>query len=398
MKYDFVSSPNRKGVGAFKWDLMYQTNPNELDEIIPFSVADMELKNPPELLQGMSEFAANAVYGYTGSTQAYCDAVIQFMKKRHNWEIKKEWIVHTPGVVPALYQLINTFTKPGEGVIIMRPVYYPFTSAVEDTGRRLVNVALKETNGCYTIDFDALEKAAAEPDVKAIIICNPHNPVGRVWTREELSRLSQICMDNDVLIISDEIHFDFIMKGYQHTVLSSISEEVAQKSIVCTAPSKTFNIAGAQVSNIIIQNESMREKFLRSLKAGGAFTLNMFAYKACELVYNNCCDWFDELLRLIEGNKKLLEDYISKNIPSFRVSPLEGTYLVWIDCRSLGLSHEELGKFMQEKAHLYFDEGNMFGPEGDGFVRWNIACPKEKLYEGLERLNHAVKKLTIKGV
>lgn len=395
MKYDFASAPNRRNTGSFKWDLMYKSGSDIPDSVIPFSVADMELENPPELLEGMSKYVADAVYGYTGPTKAYFDSVIKFLKKRHNWDIQKEWIVYTPGIVPALYQLVSTFSNPGEGVIIMRPVYYPFSTAVEQTGRKLVNVSLLEKDGVYTIDFDGLEKAAAAPDVTMMILCSPHNPVGRVWTKEELARVAEICIRNNVLIVSDEIHFDFVMKGYEHTILSMLSEEIADRVIVCTAPSKSFNLGGVQVSNIIIKNAEMRSKFMNYMKFNGFFSLSMFAFKACELVYENCNEWFDELLELLNENKKLVEDYIAENIPQLRVYPLEGTYLMWIDCRGLGLSTEELKKLMEEKAYLFFDDGTMFGPEGDGFERWNIACPKQKLVEALERLKSAISELKL---
>lgn len=393
MKYDFENAPNRRGTGAFKWDSMLEAKPDAGENVIPFSVADMEFANPLPMREGLSKFAMEAVYGYTGPTQAYYDAVIKFMKERHNWDVKKEWIVTSPGVVPALFSLVQAFTEPGEGVIIMRPVYYPFSMSVEETGRRLCNVPLIEKDGRYEMDFEALERTAKEPDVKLMILCSPHNPVGRVWTRDELAKLAEVCNSNGVMILSDEIHFDFVFPGHEHTVLATLSEEIAQKNIFCTAPSKTFNLGGVQVSNIIIPNEDIRKTFLKHQKASGMISLNLFSYKICELAYNECGEWYDELMQVLDTNRRLVESYITEKIPQIKVVPLEGTYLQWLDCRALGMKGKELEAFMQEKAQLFFDEGAMFGPEGDGFERWNLACPTKCLQEGLDRLYEAVQAL-----
>ena len=393
MRYDFECAPNRRKTGEFKWDSMLRSNPDVAENVIPFSVADMEFQNPLPMREGLADFVRHSVYGYTGPTQAYYDSVIRFMKERHDWDIKKEWIVTSPGVVPALYSLVQAFTEPGEGVIIMRPVYYPFSGAVEGTGRKLCNVPLLEKDGHYFMDFDALEQAAKEPDTKLMILCSPHNPVGRVWTRDELLQLTEICNSNGVMILSDEIHFDFVFAGHQHTVLATLSDDVAQKNIFCTAPSKTFNLGGVQVSNIIIPNEDIRKKFIHYQKKSGMISLNLFAYKICELAYNECGEWYEELMQVLDTNRRLIEDYIRRNIPQIKVIPLEGTYLQWLDCRALGLKGKELEAFMQNKAQLFFDEGMMFGPEGDGFERWNLACPTKHLEEGLERLRCAIETL-----
>lgn len=393
MKYNFETAPDRRGTGAFKWNSMYEAKPDVSDGVIPFSVADMEFQNPQPLLDGMAKYVSEAVYGYTGPTHAYYESVINYMKRRHNWDIQKDWIITTPGVVPALNELVKAFSEPGDGVIITRPVYYPFSMAIENSGRKLVNVSLINRNGHYEMDFEGLEKAAKDPSTKLMILCSPHNPVGRVWTEDELRKLASICNSNGVMILSDEIHFDFVFPGHKHTVLATLSEEIAQNNIFCTAPSKTFNLGGVQVSNIIIPNPKLREQYNEYHKSMGMLSLNMFAYKIGELVYNTCGDWFEELMQVLDTNRKLVEQYITTYLPQIKVIPLEGTYLQWLDCRALGMSGKELETFMQENAELFFDEGYIFGEEGDGFERWNLACPTKYIQEGLERLRKAVEAL-----
>ena len=393
MKYNFETAPDRRGTGAFKWNSMYEAKPDVSDGVIPFSVADMEFQNPQPLLDGMAKYVSQAVYGYTGPTHAYYESVINYMKRRHNWDIQKDWIITTPGVVPALNELVKAFSEPGDGVIITRPVYYPFSMAIENSGRKLVNVSLINRDGHYEMDFEGLEKAAKDPSTKLMILCSPHNPVGRVWTEDELRKLASICNSNGVMILSDEIHFDFVFPGHKHTVLATLSEEIAQNNIFCTAPSKTFNLGGVQVSNIIIPNPKLRERYNEYHKSMGMLALNMFAYKVGELVYDTCGDWFEELMQVLDTNRKLVEQYIATYLPQIKVIPLEGTYLQWLDCRALGMSGKELETFMQEKAELFFDEGYIFGEEGDGFERWNLACPTKYIQEGLERLRKAVEAL-----
>lgn len=394
MKYDFETAPNRRGTGSFKWKSMIAAKPDVGENVIPFSVADMEFTNPPPMREGLAKFALEAVYGYAGPTRAYYNSVIGYMHRRHNWEIEKDWIVTASGVIPALYDLVRALTQPGDAVIIMRPVYYPFSLAVENAGRALRNVALLEKEGRYTIDFEGLERAAQDPQTKLMLLCSPHNPVGRVWTRDELLRIAQICNSNGVTIISDEIHFDFAFPGHEHTVLATLSKEIEQNNVFCTAPSKTFNLGGVQVSNIVIPNEELRSKYQNFKTANGTFTLNTFAYKICELAYTECDEWFVELMQVLERNRRLVKEYIENHIPRLRAIPLEGTYLQWIDCRDLGMRGCELENFMQQKAQLFFDEGYVFGEEGDGFERWNLACPTRYIQEGLERLRKAVDSLS----
>lgn len=389
MKYDFETLISRKGVGSSKWDGMYKINPNLSTNIVPFSVADMEFKNAPQIAEGIYEYLKNNIMGYTNATDSYYDAVISWWKRRHDWEIKKEWIVEYPGIVPALYHFVKLFTKENEGVILMTPVYYPFYNAVRKGGRKIVESQLKLNGNRYEIDFEDFETKAKDPANTLFIMSNPHNPVGRVWTEEELRKIEKICRENGVMVVSDEIHADLVLKGYKHTTFGKISKN----SIICTAPSKTFNTAGLMTSNVIIENPQLKEKVYNYREEQAVFFCNMAGYKACEIAYNQCEDWLEELLTVLENNKKLINEYISEKLPQIKIIELEGTYLQWLDFRNLGMKGEELEKFMTEKAMLFLDEGYIFGECGDGFERINLACPTWVLKEALDRLYVAVQKL-----
>jgi aminotransferase/cystathionine beta-lyase len=390
MKYDFETVVNRLNCGSAKWEQMKEWNQNVSKGIIPFSVADMEFKNPPEIVEELKKYIASTVLGYTIPTEGYLNSVCGWMKKRHDWEIKPEWIIGSAGVVDAFYSAIKAFSEPGDGVIIMTPVYYPFHTAISRNNRVIVRNPLKNNGSRYEIDYDDLERKAMDPKNKILLFCSPHNPVGRVWSREELERVGKICLENDVLIISDEIHFDLIMPGYKHTVFATISEELSDRMLVCTAPSKTFNLAGLQTSNIIIPNQKLREAYLREVESNGFFTLNILGFKACETAYSECEPWLEELLKVIYRNHLELKKYIVDNIPAIKVYDLEGTYLQWMDFNGLGLDKDELEKVMHEKAELFFDEGYLFGDEGNGFERMNLACPTKVLLDALKRLKKTV--------
>lgn len=393
--YNFTDIYPRQKHGSAKWDEMYAVCAQPKEQVIPLSVADMEFATPPEIIEGLREFVLeNPVLGYSEATDAYYDAVQGWMRRRHQWEIEREWIVPTPGIVPALYPAIRAFTDEGDGVIIMPPVYYPFRFSAERCGRVVVDNPLRFNgkSNRYEIDFADLEEKAKDPKNKLLIFCSPHNPVGRVWTKEELSEVARICLENDVLVVSDEIHFDLVLPGYQHTVFSRANEAVADRCIICTAPSKTFNIAGVQVSNVIIRNETLRRQFRLQMESTGMGGLNYFAYKSCEIAYNQCEGWAEEMLRHIEENRQLVETYVKERIPELSVMPMEGTYLLWIDCRRLGMNAEELEAFMQ-KAQLFLDEGYIFGQGGAGFERINLACPARYIQAALERLEAAVASL-----
>jgi aminotransferase/cystathionine beta-lyase len=369
---------------------MLQKKPNVSAGVVPLSVADMELVTPPEIIAGLKAFLDKAVLGYTMPTGAYNQAVAGWMAKRHRWNINPEWITLSPGVITAFFTAVRAFTEPGDGVIIQPPVYHPFTRAVKANHRTLVHNPLILENGTYLIDYDDLEQKARDPKNKLIILCSPHNPVGRVWKKEELQRVAEICLRNKVLMVSDEIHFDILMPGVEHTVYAALSEEAAQNCVVCTAPSKTFNLAGMKTSNIITPNKELREKLTSQFAQNGSSMLGILGLKACEIAYTQCETWLDEFLLLLKANHDLVKSFFAKNIPQVRVFPVEGTYLQWLDFRAFNLDYLELEKFMINEAEWFTDEGVVFGDAGKGFERINLACPTAVLEEALERLHKAV--------
>lgn len=391
MKYDFETLVSRKNIGSSKWDLMSKVNPDVKDNIVPFSVADMEFKNSPQIVEGLKKYIDSSIMGYTEATEEYYKAVCNWMERKHDWKIRKEWIAEFSGVVPALYTIIRALTKEDDNVLIMTPVYYPFYKAITTNNRKVINTELVLCKDHYEINFEDFEEKAKLEKTKLLILCNPHNPVGRVWSEEELKKIGEICIENNVVVVSDEIHFDLIMPGFKHTVFANMCEEFANNSVICTAPSKTFNLAGLQTSNIIIPNKKIRDKIISERRTAiGNSGLNIFGYKACEIAYNECEDWLDELIKILAVNKKLVEDFMKENIPEIKVIDLEGTYLQWLDFKSLEKDHKALEKFMQIEAQFFLDEGYIFGDEGKGFERINLACPTRVLKEALERLLEAV--------
>ena len=389
MKYDFETLVDRSQNGSAKWNGMKDHNPAVAKNIAPLSVADLDLKLAPEIAEGMLEFMQNnPVFGYTNGTAAYYDAVINWMKDKHNYQVEKEWIVLSNGVVPALSDGVTAFTEENDGVIIFTPVYYPFYRAIELNNRRVQRCPLINHENSYQIDFDKFEELAKQANTKLLILCNPHNPVGRVWTKEELEKIADICLNNGIIILSDEIHEDLTMPGYTHYPIAVLSEVIGDITVTCTAPSKSFNIAGLQGSNIIIKNKELRAKFIAQPEKKGFFTLNTLSFEATRLAYTKGDAWLAEFKTLIHHNYDILVDFIKKNLPSVTVYPLEGTYLAWLDFRNLGYDYLELEKKMIA-ADLYLDEGYVFGQEGEGFERINIACPTWVLKEALERLKNA---------
>ncbi len=385
MKYDFTSIPDRSGKGSAKWD----SAKNASTEFVPLSVADMEFPTARPIVEAVKNVAETQILGYTNPTEEYYNAVVSWMKRRHNFEIKKEWLLQTPGIINALSMLIETVTAPSDGVIVMPPVYYPFDMTITATGRHSVFCPLIENGGRYEIDYKLLEEKARDTKNTAVLFCNPHNPVGRVWSAEELARVAEICCNNGVFIIDDEIHNDLIMPECRHTVMANIGERVKNNIAVCTAPSKTFNLAGVQCSNIIIPNDEIRTRALIRNKMNMQMHLNIFAYAACTAAYNECEEWLDELIEVISDNAKCVETFMENNFPEIKVYPLEGTYLQWLDMRSLGMTHIELRE-MLENAGIYLDNGEMFGPLGRGFQRINLACAKSTIEGMLERFKKAV--------
>jgi len=389
MKYDFTTLIDRSNQGSFKWNGMKRLYPDVPSGIVPFSVADMELKNPPEVVEGLKKYLDEAILGYTGPTEAYYKAIVQWMKRRHSWNIQPEWIVTSSGVVTAFQAAIKSVIQPKDGVIVLSPVYYPFYSAIKRFGGNTVCVELLNECGKYSIDFEALEEACKDDNNKLLLFCSPHNPVGRVWTKEELEKIGELCLDYGLVIISDEIHHDLVLSKAKHTVFATLSDELAQRMIVCTSPSKTFNLAGMQTSNIVIPNEFLRKNFSDALNEISKSGLNALGYKACELAYNHSEQWLEELLKLIEHNCELVCKCMNTYFPEVVVSPLEGTYLLWLDFRAFGLSKEALEEKMIKEALWFTDEGYLFGEAGIGFERINLACPSWVLEEALIRLRKA---------
>jgi putative C-S lyase len=351
----------------------------------------MEFPIAPEIRQGLLDYLESAIPGYGQLGPSYYAAVCSWMKKRHAWDIQPEWIVPSNGVVPALFHCVEAYSKPGEGVIIMPPVYPPFYQAARRNQRKTVLCPLVIRNGRYEMDFTLLEKLLAERSNTLLIFSSPHNPVGRVWEKAELETLAALCLTSGVTVISDEIHNDLVFDRRPHLVFSTISGETAEKTVVCTAPSKTFNTAGFQASNIIIQNPKLRKAYKEAvLRRSAGVELNVIGARACELAYTKAEAWLDALLAVLEENRNFTETFIAARIPLIKVFKTEGTYLQWWDCRGLGMEHDALERFMTEKALLFLDEGYIFGDEGRGFERINLACPRSVLEAALPRLESAV--------
>ncbi len=401
MSYDFDKIINRANTGSVKWEFAPDwNNPNdenrinacdENNRVLPMWVADMDFACPEPVIRALKQRTEHGIFGYTTPDTRYLTAVSNWMKKRHGWQIKKDWIVSSPGVVPALHMLVNAFARPGEKILVQQPVYYPFFSAIKNNDCRIVSNSLVLSGNRYHMDFEDLEVKTADPKVKLAILCSPHNPVGRVWTTKELRRFGQICLQNNVLIISDEIHGDLIFPAQRFIPFAAVDEIFSQNSIICTAPSKTFNLAGLQTSNIIIANEKIRNKFKQVIQSNGLYGVNPFGITACRAAYENGEQWLDAVLQYLHGNLRDMIDFFSHHIPEIKIIEPEGTYLVWLDCRSLGLDNHQLNDLFLNQAGVCFDPGSLFGPEGNGFQRINIACPRSLLLEALGRIAKAVK-------
>lgn len=388
--YDFETIVNRRGTASLKWDGPLAPDPSKESGIVPLSIADMELKHPPEFIKALQDFIGlSTTLGYGLLTDAYLAPVQKWMRDRHGWEIEKDWLIEFPGVMPAIHEMITELLAPEEGAIIMTPVYAPFYFAITGPGRKLVENPLIYKNNRYEIDFADLEAKVQDPNNKVLLLCSPHNPIGRLWTLDELKRIGKLCMDNGVLVISDEIHFDFVMPGGKHHVFATISQEFADNCIVCTGPCKAFNLAGLQLSNIIIPNAALRDRIRKAHTNNGFSRLGSIAYKAGELAYSICGEWHDEVLELIVRNRDLVVRFLKENVSRIKPVPVEATYMQWLDCTALGMDEPELLAFMREEANLYLSNGSRFGKAGNGFLRMNLACPTHVLDDALKRLKAA---------
>lgn len=389
--YDFETLVDRSTQGSAKWMFMKEANPNVPAGIAPLSVADLDIPIAPEIVEGLKSALDHVVPGYTLPTDSYMEAVIGWMSKCFSWNPEVESIVLSAGVVPALFTAVRAFSEPGDGVIIQPPVYYPFFQAIERSNRKLVRNPLVITNGRYEIDFDNLKQAAQDRRNKILLFCSPHNPVGRVWTRDELEKIADIVLENDLILVSDEIHADLVMPGHRHTVVPTLGPDIARRSVVCTAPSKSFNLAGMAASNIMIADEQLRARFKEAQEATMGYSLlTTLGYAACELAYRKGEAWLAGLIELVVHNHQVLKQNFAEHFPELTVFDLEGTYLQWVDFRPLGIAAEELERINVHEAYLFLDEGTIFGEqEGAGFERFNLGTPTHVIEAALARLNKA---------
>jgi len=393
MNYNFDEIIDRTNYHSVKWDELKTHFGDIPEDVLPMWIADMEFRSPKPVIEAINKAAEHGIYGYTSRPDSYYQAIIDWMEKRHNWKVKKDWLVFSPGVVPALSFIIRAFTQPGDKVVVQPPVYYPFFRVIENNGCRIVNNPLKLSNRKYFMDYDDLERKVDDPRVKLLILCSPHNPVGRVWQKEELIILGEICLKQNVIIVSDEIHADILFKGYKHAPFASISPAFAHNSITCTAPSKTFNLAGLQTSTIIIPNKKYYKIYNNVLDSLALNENNVFGLVALEAAYRYGEEWLEQLLSYLNGNLEFLMKYFKERIPKIKVIKPEGTYLIWLDCRQLKLNTKDLNNFMIKKVGVALDDGYWFGTEGKGFMRINIACPRSFLEEGLKRIERAVRSM-----
>ncbi|MDR9856795.1 MalY/PatB family protein [Paenibacillus sp. VCA1] len=386
---NFDKPISRHMTGCEKWDGM--KNIFGTADALPMWVADMDFESPPSVVSALKQRVEHGVFGYTMVTAEYRESVASWMKERHGWEIDPEWLVFCPGVVPALSFAIQAFTEPGDKVVIQPPVYPPFHSVVQEQGRELALNPLVCENGRYAMDLEGLEKILEGGRVKMLILCSPHNPVGRVWTREELAALVQLCVRHDVMIVSDEIHADLVYAPHAHMPLAMVSGEAKKRTIICTSPSKTFNIAGLNTSNIIIPDPEIREKFRKALQLYHVGSISALGSTAAQAAYEGGREWLDEVLVYLQQNIDYVTDYIETHIPEIKVQKPEATYLLWLDFRSLGMKPDELADFLLTKAKLALNKGGSFGLGGEGFMRMNVACSKATVTEAMKRLDAAIK-------
>ena len=398
MKYDFDLVCDRKNTDCVKWDMVEELFGNT--GVIPMWVADMDFPVARPIVDALMKRAEHPCYGYTRPGRNVLEAVVEHVQNKFGWKIEPEWIVFTPGVVPALNAAVRSLTHPGDQIILQQPVYHPFFPAVTDAGCQIINNGLQLSNGQYQMDLADLESkfnirggmSGGGNRIKAVILCNPHNPVGRLWNREELEKLGEIIISRGATVISDEIHCEILYKGLKHIPFAAISKDFEQNCIVCLSPSKTFSLAGLEISNIIIPNRRLREEF-NAARSGIMPGPNVFGYTALEAAYRQGGEWLEQVLDYLQGNLDFLLAYFMSKISRIKIIRPQGTYLVWLDCRSLGMDDQSLKAFLIKKAKIGLDEGTKFGTGGSGFMRMNIACPRSILAEALQRLEEAVNNL-----
>jgi len=378
MKYDFDKIIDRSNSYSIKYEPSWRGKPSD---VLPLWVADMDFAAPPCVQEALMQRIEHGIYGYSEPDAEYFDVLREWFEKRYNWNIEQDWVTITPGVVNALFIAIRAFTKSGEGVLIQQPVYYPFESGARKTGRQLLVNELVLKDGRYVIDFQDFEEKIKQ--AKLFILCNPHNPVGRVWEKDELIRMGEICLRHGVIVIADEIHEDFIFTGHKHLVFSALNDDFANITATCTSPSKTFNLAGLLHANIFISNKTLREKFKEEYAQTGIGQPGTMGIISCQAAYKYGAEWLDELIEYLAKNMQLLKTELP---PKIKLIEPEGTYLAWLDCRELGLSARKLDEAITHKGKLWLNAGYTFGKGGDGFERINVACPRSALHKALERL------------
>jgi Bifunctional PLP-dependent enzyme with beta-cystathionase and maltose regulon repressor activities len=384
--YNFDKIIERKGTNSIKYD----RENIEDSQLIPMWVADMDFETLPEVKDALIKRAEHGVFGYAAVTDEYYQSVMNWLKDRHDFLVEKDWIITTPGVVTALKLAVRAYTQENDNILILKPVYYPFDASIELNNRNVIECPMVFKNNRYSCDFDLFEKCIIDNDVKLFILCNPHNPIGKVWSQDDLYKMGMICKKHNVIIVSDEIHMDFVYEGYKHYPMYNIDESFKDFTIICTAPSKTFNLAALQTSNIIIASEKLRQMFIDEKSKSGVNDPNIFGMEACKAAYTYGSKWVDELIDYLAGNIQYMKDFFEQYLPDIKVIEPEGLYLVWVDFRSLNMNHEELEEFMLKKAHLWLDEGYIFGTGGSGFERFNVATPRSVLQKALEQLRDAV--------
>ena len=395
MRYNFDKIVDRKGTDCLKYDFAVERGKPE--GVLPLWVADMDFQTAPAVIEQIEKTAAHGIFGYTDTKDDYYRAVAGWYEKHFGWRPEKEWLVKTPGIVFALAAAVRAYTKEGDGVLLQQPVYYPFSEVIRDNDRRIVNSPLKLKGGRYEIDFDDLEEKIAGEHIKLFLMCSPHNPTGRVWEEWELRKIGELCLKYHVTVVSDEIHCDFVYPGHEHHVFASLDERYAGISLICTSPSKTFNTAGLQVSNIWIPNPDLREAFERAVRQTGYSQLNVMGLAACRAAYEEGGEWYLQVKDYLKGNLDFTRAFLTRELPEIHLIEPEGTYLLWLDFRDLKMTEEDREDLILNRAGLWLDSGAIFGEDGEGFERINIACPRKVLEEALVRLRDALGSLESGG-
>lgn len=384
MKYDFDKTIDRRATNSYKWD-------SAPEGVLPMWVADMDFRTAPAIIDALQKRVAHGIFGYTRVPDAYYDAVTSWFSRRHGWDIDREWIIYTSGVVPAVSAVIKALTEPGDKVIVQTPVYNCFFSSIRNNGCEIVGNPLRRTADTYEMDFDALERCAADPRAKVMLFCNPHNPAGRVWTPDELTRLGNICLRNGVTVVADEIHCELVYQGFKYTPFASLSDAFLHRSVTCVSPSKAFNIAGLQIANIVAFDNDLRSRIDKAININEVCDVNPFGVAATIAAYNEGEEWLNQLVDYLHGNYEAMAEFCRRELPEFPITRLEGTYLVWMDCSSLGMPSDALEHALLDDARLWLNAGTMYGAEGEGYMRWNIACPRSVMLDGLNRFLNFVR-------